>query len=301
MDDVTRRTLVEVAPLIDYESVTAPDLLSPPAAEMLTSTLSHRGLVYAAVPGFRPLRLDLHLPAATAGRPWPVVVYVHGGSFVGGVREMGPWTSLPAEGIAVASISYRLAAEVSFPEPVEDVRAAVRWVRRNGRKFDLDPGRMSLWGSSAGALLSGIAAVSGDTPIGRTVGEETEPTHVRSVISHYGLSDASALVADAIADGEAAAGSLAEIIELFTGTASTPASVAAHVTDGVRPRYLLVHGDTDTRVGHGQSVRLHRTLTDAHFESDLSIVPGAGHGTAEFADDVRTESAIAFLRESWKE
>lgn len=301
MGNVTRSRIADIAQPIDYRSVTKPELLAPPAAQMLSAALSHRGVIYAEVPGWRPLRLDLHLPASSSDALCPVVIYVHGGSFVGGIREMGPWTTLPSRGIAVASISYRLAAETSFPEPVEDVRAAIRWIRRHAGAYLLDPDRISLWGSSAGALLSGIAAVSGETPLGHRIGDGDETTTVKSVISHYGLSDAYSLSADAIVSGETAASALEEIIGLFTAASPVWASVVAHITDGVRPKFLLVHGDADTRVGHAQSVRLHNDLLAADFESVLNIVPGAGHGSAEFADEIRIDSAVAFLHESWKE
>nr|WP_064570936.1 alpha/beta hydrolase [Gordonia sp. LAM0048] len=293
------RTIVDVAPSIDYESVTPPELLSPPPVAVLPATMSHRGLIYAVIPGWRPLRLDLHLPAT--GGPWPVVVYIHGGSFVGGVREMGPWNALPRRGIAVASASYRLAGEVGFPEPVEDVRAAVRWLRRHAHEWNLDPQRVSLWGSSAGALLAGIAAVSGDRVVGRRVGEGRESAVVRSVIAHYGVADARSLRADASPAGARAAADLSDIVALFATSDAVVPAVAAHFTEGVRPDYLVVHGDSDTRVGRAQSVNLHTALREAGFRSTLSIVEGADHGAAEFSDDMRTKDAVSFLRQSWKE
>ncbi|QYB02223.1 alpha/beta hydrolase [Rhodococcus sp. USK10] len=293
------RKIADIAPTIDYESVTSPALLMPPPVSALPATVSHRGVIYAAVPGWRPLRLDLHLP--TSGGPWPVVLYIHGGSLVGGVREMGPWTTLPSRGIAVASASYRLAAEVSFPEPVEDVRAAVRWLRRHARGWNLDPERLSLWGSSAGALLAGIAGVSGDRTLGRTIGDGAESTVVRSVIAHYGVADARALTTDADPGGARAAADLSAIVDLYTANSNVAPAVAPHITDGVRPDYLLVHGNADCRVGHAQSVDLHAALLNAGFNSTLRIVEGADHGAAEFADDTRTEWALTFLRESWKE
>ena len=114
---------------IDFSNVAAPfpyhDLIpsalrEPAGVELIPGTVSHLGLIYRSVLGYRPLRLDLHRPQDADG-PVPIVVYVHGGSFIGGVPEMGPWTSLPASGIAVAAISYRLAGEAAFPGPVDDI------------------------------------------------------------------------------------------------------------------------------------------------------------------------------------
>lgn len=282
----------------DYRDVAPAALLSPAPVAALPHTLSHRGLIYAAVPGWRPHRLDLHVPQHIPA-PWPVVVYVHGGSFVTGIPEMGPWAALPAVGIAVAAISYRLAGEAPFPEAVEDVRAAVRWVRSAADAFGLDPTRISLWGSSAGALLAGIAAVSGRTPLGEPVGDTDQSAEVRSMIAHYGVSDAGRLVDDAIAGGEPSARRLAGILAAYTSRTHVAPAVAAHLGPDVRPDYLLVHGDSDTRVGSAQSVRLHEQLHAHGFRSSLTTIPGAGHGTSEFFDEKAIDMAVDFLRCSW--
>lgn len=282
----------------DYSDVSPGALLCPPPVQAIPRTLSYRGLIYAAMPGWRPHRLDLHVPQHIPG-PWPVVVYVHGGSFLAGIPEMGPWAPLPAAGIAVASISYRLAGEAPFPEAVEDVRAAVRWVRAVAPIHDLDPTRISLWGSSAGALLAGIAAVSGATPLGQPVGGADQSAAVHSVIAHYGVSDASRLKDDAIDGGGQSAQRLAQIMALYQGSAGVAPAVAAHLQDDVRPEYLLVHGDHDVRVGPAQSARLHGELIASGFRSTLTTIPGAGHGTREFFDENSVGQAIDFLRSSW--
>ncbi len=102
----------------------APWASEPPAVRVLPATRSHPGIPFATIPGRRPARIDLHVPEW--GGPHPVVVYAHGGSWTGGRPDDGPWHTLPREGIAVASVAYRLGHEVTFPEPVELVRGAHR-------------------------------------------------------------------------------------------------------------------------------------------------------------------------------
>src|SRR5688572_7082055 len=92
---------------------------------------SYRDVTYCTIPGFRPLLLDLHVPLAPAGRS-PVVLYAHGGGFIGGSKEGGPWQFLLSAGYAVVSVSYRLREEATFPGPVHDVKAATRWIRAHG-------------------------------------------------------------------------------------------------------------------------------------------------------------------------
>ena len=122
---------------------------------------------YGEVLGFRPLELDLYVPAGLEG-PVPVVVYVHGGGWQRGSRRDPPplldadfYEQIAAQGLAVAAVDYRLSGEARFPAPLEDVRAAVGWVRDHAADYGLDPGRVFLWGDSAGGHLALLAALTG--------------------------------------------------------------------------------------------------------------------------------------------
>jgi acetyl esterase/lipase len=112
---------------------------------------------YAEVLGYRPLELDLYLPSVE--RPAPVVVYVHGGGWQRGSRRDPPpllaadfYDGIAAQGFAVAAVDYRLSGEARFPAPVEDVRAAVGWIRDNAAAYGLDAGRLFLWATRPAAI-----------------------------------------------------------------------------------------------------------------------------------------------------
>jgi acetyl esterase/lipase len=101
----------------------------------LAGVTCHPDIEYAEIIGFRPLELDLYLPEGAPG-PVPVVVHVHGGGWRRGSRRHplpalgdGFYPGLAAQGIAVAAIDYRLTGEARYPAAVDDVRAAVAWVR----------------------------------------------------------------------------------------------------------------------------------------------------------------------------
>ncbi|MFT4263579.1 MAG: alpha/beta hydrolase, partial [Nocardioides sp.] len=125
-------------------------------------------VVYANVEGWRPQAMDLYVPDADG--PVPVVVYVHGGAWLGGSHlpawdDMVDWATLWRRlndaGIAVASISYRHSAEAPFPACLYDVKAAVRWLRTFGSRLGVDPDRIGLLGDSAGGHLATLAAQPG--------------------------------------------------------------------------------------------------------------------------------------------
>ncbi|MHA4868220.1 alpha/beta fold hydrolase [Duganella sp. PWIR1] len=131
--------------------------------------------VYAQY-GARCLKLDAYLPA---GERLPVVVFVHGGGWKSGYRsEFVPMAlRLARHGYAAVTVSYRLSGEARYPAAVQDVQAAVRWVRAHADELHIDPQRVALAGGSAGGQIASLAGVTADA------GE------VKAIINIDGLSD----------------------------------------------------------------------------------------------------------------
>ena len=131
---------------------------------------SFPGLVYATVQvagAPQDLLLDLQVPAGPG--PFPLVVWIHGGGWVGGSRLPlpGALTRLLPRGYAVASIDYRLSGTAIWPAQIQDCKAAIRFLRANAATWGLDPARIGVVGSSAGghlvaalATMGGVGAVS---------------------------------------------------------------------------------------------------------------------------------------------
>ena len=97
-------------------------------------------------------KVDIYWPAEGNG-PFPVILVIHGGAFMGGDKrdiQLTPMLEGLKRGYAVVSMNYRMSGEAIFPALVQDVRAAIRWVRANAEKFLLDPERIAAWGGSAG-------------------------------------------------------------------------------------------------------------------------------------------------------
>lgn len=108
--------------------------------------------------------LDLKLPSR-GGAPAPVLVYFHGGAFVGGdKRPCAPAfvAMLAARNIAMACVDYRLAPGATYPAPMRDGARAVQWLRAHAAQYGLDPSRVALFGMSAGAGIALWIAMHGD-------------------------------------------------------------------------------------------------------------------------------------------
>ncbi len=125
-----------------------------------SSILRLSGEVYASVDG-RELRADVYYPANSAGSA-PGVVLVHGGGWRSGARDyLAPFAqALAARGYVAATVDYRLSREALYPAALDDIGVAVEWLRGNAPRFAMDPDRVALLGTSAGAHLASLAAVT---------------------------------------------------------------------------------------------------------------------------------------------
>jgi acetyl esterase/lipase len=161
--------------------------VSLPSDDPPANVLAYEELVYALTPA-GDLALDLYLPADFPGAP--VAIVVHGGGWERGDRRMErPFArQLAARGIAAATVSYRLGEAGGFPKALFDLESAVRWLRANAGRFQIDAAKVGAVGASAGgqlvALLGGSAGVAALTG-GSGEGDGT----VQAVVAIDGLAD----------------------------------------------------------------------------------------------------------------
>jgi triacylglycerol lipase len=147
--------LKEIGPRIEAQKTTA--LYAPlQPKDMYAGTYVSRDLAYG--PHERH-RLDVFTSARPGGGAKPVLVFVHGGGFVGGSKgrpgspyydNIGTWAA--KNGLVGVTMNYRLAPANKFPSGGEDVGAAVKWLKENVAKYGGDPNRIYLWGHSVGAV-----------------------------------------------------------------------------------------------------------------------------------------------------
>ena len=94
-------------------------------------------------------------------------------------------------GYAVVAVNYRLSWEAKFPALVQDVKAAVRWIRANASRYELDPQRIAAWGGSAGGYLASMLGTSAGIPEleDLSLGNPEQPCNVQAVVAWYGPTD----------------------------------------------------------------------------------------------------------------
>ena len=161
----------------------------------MTDVNTQLGIAYANHDGVELLG-DLFLPKGAKSAP--ALVAVHGGGWVQGVRTAfqfwGPY--LASRGVAMFSISYRLATKGKmFPQAVQDVLAAVQFVRGKASDFGIDPARIGIMGASAGGHLAALAALSGKKFVGGYPQDQfaSMSTEVKALIGVYGVYDLAAM------------------------------------------------------------------------------------------------------------
>ena len=135
-------------------------------------------------------KLDIYLPNEKQDK-YPVIVHIHGGAFMFGDKADGqltPVLAALARGYAVISINYRLTGEAKFPAQIQDVKAAIRFIRANADKYALKTDKIAVWGGSAGGHLSALAATSGDIKEleDLTSGNPTQSSRVQAVVDWFG-------------------------------------------------------------------------------------------------------------------
>ena len=220
--------------------------------------------VLFAKPNGHALVMDLYVPKTA--KPAPVVVWIFGGSWKLGSKSFHVnLRNLTRHGIAVASIQYRLSETAKYPAQLEDCRAAVDFLRRNGNHYGIDSSQIGVSGESAGGHLAALVGMFEGKSRIRGVCALYPPTDLialtRLYNQKYQPTDMERLLG----------GPLKEKMAL-----AAEASPINHVSSSTPP-FLIIHGAEDELVPLAQSEELARRLRDAGVPVRLNVVPDKGH------------------------
>ena len=266
---------------------------------------THADLAYATVSDAQ--KLDLYIPTGTG--PFPVVIMVHGGGFMFGDKADGAGLTgvdqLLAAGYAVASINYRLSGEATYPAQIFDAKAAVRFLRANAVKYNLNPDKFGAWGASAGGnLVSLLGTTCGVQELEGDLGNKDQSSCVQAVVDWFGPID------------------FLKMDEQFAGTgceqnhndASSPesklvgaeiqsvpdlvatANPTNYITADDAP-FFIENGTADCNIPPIQSKNLAEALS-AVIGADLVTyisLEGAAHGGSQFETAENLQLVISFL------
>ncbi len=265
-----------------------------PVSTLPSGVIAHHGVEFASIEGFRPLLLDLYVPASDTGTG-AAIVYLHGGGWaVGTRRRFGraflSWSPTPLDrlaqaGFVVATVDYRLSGEARFPAQLHDVKAAIRWLRANAGCLGVDPANVVAWGESAGGHLAVLAGLTADrAELEGTVGEHVgESSAVCGIIDWYGPMNLLTLSSQHLPtsdkrpdDAESWESSMVGAPLQSDPARSRAASPISYVHAGAPP-IQIHHGTNDGQVPFAQSVEFADAHREAGGDVELIVVNGSDH------------------------
>jgi acetyl esterase/lipase len=244
-------------------------------AQQNVPTPTHANLDYApAEPvGTVGHKLDLYIPSGLT-RPAPIVIWTGGSAWLSddGKRNAGENAAreLNQAGYALAGVSIRSSSQVKFPGQVHDIKAAIRWLRANAAKYNLDPTHIAIMCTSSGGWATLMAAVTGDVPeLEGTLGTTSVSSSVQAAVAFYPPTNF--LNADAWAPtkctatrpigrdwmpGDCHVGDSPESRMLGCEIETCPERVAAadptRYISAADPPIMILHGQSDPAVPHNQ-------------------------------------------------
>ncbi|MDE6950391.1 MAG: alpha/beta hydrolase [Lachnospiraceae bacterium] len=242
------------------------------------------------------LKMDIIAPKMREGhKPCPAILWICGGAYR--VVDRSIWmpemTYLARRGYVVASLEYRTSNEVQFPEPLIDVKAAIRYLKAHAETFAIDPDRICVMGESAGGTLASLAGLTADKKEFERGDNLQVDSSVKAVVDFYGLVDFSI---DALNVSEGIpTWTIQEFLgENYSKETAKKASAVSYVSESAPP-FLILHGTKDKVVPIRQSEMLEEALKIHNVYHEVYFLEGAEHGTDEFYQEEVLQKVAAFL------
>jgi acetyl esterase/lipase len=245
-----------------------------PKPNLREKTIIERDVEYGKV-GDRTLLLDIVRPKEPAEGRLPAVVFFHGGGWNKYDKSQGIGSLVPIVATGKyfgATVGYRFTREALWPAQINDAKAAIRWLKANAEKLNIDPDKIAVWGISSGGQLAIVLATTGDMK--ELEGEGGSPgfsTRVAACVDYCGPSDMQRLWG-----GGAKflfGGNAAEMPEAYK-----QASAIAWVSKDTPPT-LIVHGTADDNVEPTQAGLFFDALKAAGADATMFWIEGGGHNS----------------------
>jgi len=273
-----------------------------PQAVQVTNNIAYAP---AQPAGSRGHLLDVYLPSTPSG-PRPLLIWTGGSAWMsdnGKASANSIASMFNPRGYAVAGVSVRSSSQAKFPAQVFDIKAAIRFLRANAGRFNLDPNRFAVAGDSSGGWEANMAAMTGGVAaLEGTIGVTGVASAVQAGVAFFGPTDFLQMNTQRVPGGLDHDGANSPESRLMGCAIQTcPSQVAqanpVRYVDRNDPPMMLLHGQADPLVPHGQSVLLYNAIKAACGSVQFFSVPGAGHSQSDVlssahfgAQTVRTTS-----------
>ena len=258
--------------------------------------------------------LDIHLPSVEKPAYKAIVVIYGSAWFANNMKQMAFGTmgkQLLESGFAVVAINHRSSSDAAYPAQINDVKAAIRFLRGNADKYKIDASFIGITGFSSGGHLASLAGTSNDvkefTVNTKTVNVEgnvgsytSQSSSVQAVVDWFGPIDM-ALMDNCKGPKDASSPEAA----LIRGNPADNLDMIALLNpityiDKTDPQFIVIHGDADTVVPHCQSELFSKALKEKGLLTEFISVPEGQHGPITFNEGTFKKMTDFFLKEADK-
>lgn len=236
------------------------------------------------------------------GERVPLVIYVPGSAWFPQNLDRSVPTMIDfarQTGYAVAIVAYRPSTVAKSPAQLIDIKTSIRFMRANAERYNIDPRKVAIWGTSSGGHMASLVGLTGELVRFVTDDHRDQSSQVSAVVDFFGPTDFRRM-ADfpSVMDHDDPASPESTVIG---GPIQDPANrkkveeynpVSYVSGDRSLPPFLIMHGDQDPLVPFNQSVLLYEALRDAGQRVEFYKLRGAGHGNRFF-----TPATMAIVRQ----
>lgn len=245
------------------------------------------------------MQLDIYKP--TQQKEPNLIVWIHGGAWHSGSKENPPLGLLPY-GYALASVDFHASTEKPFPANVQDIKAAIRFLRANAKKYGYKAEKIIIWGASSGGHLAAlVATTNNNTSLEGNLGNYPEiSSSVQACLDFYGPTNFLTILNQSTPHGlNVRLPALAILLGKPLEQANDLAKVASpvHQTNTTAPPIFMAHGEQDNQVPVNQSIELLSVYRNLNLKAQIEFVPNAGHTDGIYYKKDMMKKVSEFLKE----
>ena len=250
------------------------------------------------------IKLEMDILKPNREGKFPTVLFVAGGSFSHSYKEnyLQQRMEIAKAGYVVASMEYRTIPDGVFPQSLEDVKAAIRFLKANAEEYGIDKERIAIMGESAGGYLVAMAGATNGTRDFDKGENLSENSDVKAVVDIYGVTDFGEADFDIPEDIDEGYRAILLSVKFWLNDVRNDIKVTNPISyiSEKTPPFLLMHGDADTLVSPVHTEMLHKALIEKGIESTRYVVTGAGHSDEYWFQPEIIKTIINFLNEKLK-
>lgn len=250
-----------------------------------SSSMNYKDVIYKNTNGV-PLKLDIYGPINQVYKSSPVLVYVHGGSWAYGDKNIPDALSpvldtFREQGYTIISTSYELMKEKeNFTKQISDVKDTIRWINKNQYSYNLNTSEIGIIGVSSGAHLSLMASYSDDDEFIDDRDLSNYSSKVKYLIDFAGPTDLSLLNTQDLNY---------DLTKIFASISNKDDVIKKYnpinYVNKSNPNTLIIHSDSDNMVPYESSKELYDKCVQEHSKAKLITLNSSAHDLSNISKD----------------